>query len=99
MCTSPKIPRFLTPMTLSAMVFLISATCPSTQLHALSSRTSASEINIHLLLLYNTHTGERIQVVYRDGEQYVPSALAKLDYFLRDHRTGEVHHFDPHLYD
>jgi len=53
----------------------------------------------HLLLLYNTHTGERINIVYRRGEQYVPTALAKLDYFLRDHRTGDIHHFDPHLYD
>ena len=52
-----------------------------------------------LLLLYNTHTGERIDIVYRRGEQYIPGALAKLDYFLRDHRTGDVRHFDPRLYD
>jgi len=51
------------------------------------------------LLLYNTHTGERIDIVYRHGEQYIPDALAKLDYFLRDHRTGDIRHFDPHLYD
>src|SRR5271154_7322585 len=51
------------------------------------------------LLLYNTHTGERIDIIYRHGEQYIPDALAKLDYFLRDHRTGDVRHFDPHLYD
>jgi uncharacterized protein YcbK (DUF882 family) len=53
----------------------------------------------HFLLLYNTHTGERIDIVYRRGDQYVSSALAKLDYFLRDHRTGDVRHFDPRLYD
>jgi uncharacterized protein YcbK (DUF882 family) len=53
----------------------------------------------HLLQLYNTHTGERINIVYRRGEQYIPAALTKLDYFLRDHRTGDVRHFDPHLYD
>ncbi len=53
----------------------------------------------HLLLLYNTHTGERINIVYRRGELYVADALAKLDYFLRDHRTGDVRHFDPRLYD
>jgi uncharacterized protein YcbK (DUF882 family) len=53
----------------------------------------------HFLLLYNTHTAERIEIVYRHGDQYVPDALAKLDYFLRDHRTGDVHHFDPRLFD
>jgi uncharacterized protein YcbK (DUF882 family) len=53
----------------------------------------------HALRLYNTHTGERLEVVFRRGEQYIPGALAKLDYFLRDHNTGDVRHFDPRLYD
>jgi uncharacterized protein YcbK (DUF882 family) len=53
----------------------------------------------HRLVLYNTHTAERIDIVYRRGEEYVPSALTKLDYFLRDHVTGDVRHFDPRLYD
>jgi uncharacterized protein YcbK (DUF882 family) len=52
-----------------------------------------------LLRLYNTHTGERLEIVFRRGEQYIPGALAKLDYFLRDHNTGDVRHFDPRLYD
>jgi uncharacterized protein YcbK (DUF882 family) len=52
-----------------------------------------------VLRLYNTHTGERIEIVYRRGELYVPDALAKLDHFLRDHNTGDVRHFDPRLYD
>jgi uncharacterized protein YcbK (DUF882 family) len=51
------------------------------------------------LVLYNTHTAERIDIVYRRGEAYIPEALAKLDYFLRDHVTGDVRHFDPRLYD
>jgi uncharacterized protein YcbK (DUF882 family) len=53
----------------------------------------------HVLRLYNTHTGERLEIVYRRGEQYFPGALTKLDYFLRDHNTGDVRHFDPRLYD
>ncbi len=51
------------------------------------------------LRLHETHTGERIDIVYRRGDQYIPEALAQLDHFLRDHRTGDVHHFDPRLYD
>jgi uncharacterized protein YcbK (DUF882 family) len=51
------------------------------------------------LRFYHTHTNERLDIVYRRGENYVPEALAELDHYLRDHRTGEVHHFDPHLFD
>lgn len=51
------------------------------------------------LKLYHTHTGERIDIAYRRGETYFPEALSALDNFLRDHRTGDVHHFDPRLFD
>jgi uncharacterized protein YcbK (DUF882 family) len=51
------------------------------------------------LRFYHTHTNERLDIVYRRGENYLPEALAKLDHYLRDHRTGEVRHFDPHLFD
>ena len=51
------------------------------------------------LRLFHTHTGERLDLVYRRGDTYVPEALGKLDRFLRDHRTGEVHHYDPHVFD
>lgn len=61
--------------------------------------TSSTENQDHRLQLFNTHTNERIDIVYRRGEQYIPGALAKLDYFLRDHNTNDVRHFDPRLYD
>jgi uncharacterized protein YcbK (DUF882 family) len=51
------------------------------------------------LRFYHTHTGERLDVVYRRGDQYIPEALDELDHYLRDHRTGEVRHFDPRLFD
>lgn len=51
------------------------------------------------LSLYNTHTGERLDIIYRRGNEYIPGAIAKLDYFLRDHWTGEIRHFDPRIYD
>jgi uncharacterized protein YcbK (DUF882 family) len=51
------------------------------------------------LRFYHTHTGERLNVVYRRGDHYIPEALDELDHFLRDHRTGDVRHFDPHLFD
>jgi uncharacterized protein YcbK (DUF882 family) len=51
------------------------------------------------LRFYHTHTNERLEIVYRRGGTYLPAALAQLDYFLRDHRTGDVRHFDPRLFD
>ena len=48
---------------------------------------------------FHTHTGERLDIVYRRGDQYLPEALAKLNYYLRDHRTGDVHAYDPKVFD
>jgi len=54
---------------------------------------------VYRLRLYHTHTNEHIDVVYREGKSYVPEAVNELERFLRDHRTGDVHHFDPRLFD
>ena len=51
------------------------------------------------LRFFHTHTGEHLDIIYRVGENYVPSALDELDHFLRDHRTGAIHHYDPRLFD
>jgi uncharacterized protein YcbK (DUF882 family) len=54
---------------------------------------------VYRLRLYHTHTHERINIVYRRGDTYLPGAIAELEYFLRDHRTGDIHPIDPHLFD
>ena len=51
------------------------------------------------LHLYHTHTNERIDVVYRVGDTYIPSAIDQLDQFLRDHRTGDVIQLDRRVFD
>ena len=51
------------------------------------------------LRLYNTHTRERIDVVYRRDDGYVQDSLTRLDHFLRDPLNGDVHHYDPHVFD
>lgn len=51
------------------------------------------------LRFFHTHTGEHLDIVYRVGESYIPAALDQLDHFLRDHRTGDIHHYDPRLFD
>ena len=59
----------------------------------------SATVQEYRLRFYHTHTGERLDVIYRRGDQYIPEALADLDHYLRDHRTGDVHHFDPRLFD
>ncbi|MDP3541166.1 MAG: DUF882 domain-containing protein [Elusimicrobiota bacterium] len=51
------------------------------------------------LKLFNTHSHERLDVVYRRDDVYDPAALAKLDLFLRDRRGGAVKPYDPKLFD
>jgi uncharacterized protein YcbK (DUF882 family) len=51
------------------------------------------------LAFRHTHTDETLKVVYRSGEQYVPSALTEINRLLRDFRTGEVQPIDPALLD
>lgn len=59
----------------------------------------ATEADVRSLALDHTHTGEQLALVYAQGEQYVPDALASLNHFLRDHYTGDVGVIDPNLFD
>lgn len=51
------------------------------------------------LRFYHTHTGERLDVVYRRGESYDSNAEALINQYLRDYRTGDVREYDPSLFD
>ena len=51
------------------------------------------------LRLYHLHTGERIDVVYRIGDTYLPEKVAELDHFLRDHRTNDIKDYDVKEFD
>ena len=53
----------------------------------------------YMLHLHHTHTGEDIDIVYRVGDTYLPEAVEKLNYFLRDHRTQDVADYDPQEFD
>jgi len=64
-----------------------------------SIETAATKDVSYRLHLFHTHTGQRLDVVYRRGNSYDPDALAQLNHYLRDHRTGAVHEYDPHVFD
>ena len=78
-----------------ALIFLFASLSASPQSTALPTPQPQE----HRLRLFHTHTGEQIDIVYRRGDTYLPDAIAKLDFLLRDFRTGDVRHFDPRLYD
>ncbi|HTT06461.1 MAG TPA: YcbK family protein [Steroidobacteraceae bacterium] len=47
----------------------------------------------------HTHTGERLTADYFVAGRYEPGCLARVNYLLRDFRTGDVHPIDPTLLD
>jgi uncharacterized protein YcbK (DUF882 family) len=51
------------------------------------------------LRMTNLHTGENLDIVYRIGDTYIPEALEKLNYFLRDHYTQDVVDYSPKEFD
>ena len=50
--------------------------------------------------LVNLHTGEELQnLTYWADGSYLPDALKRCNWLLRDHRTDDVHRIDPKLFD
>jgi uncharacterized protein YcbK (DUF882 family) len=51
------------------------------------------------LKLHHLHTGETIDVAYKEGEQYSMQGVGMLNHFLRDHRTQDTADYDPREFD
>ena len=66
---------------------------------AAEPRVQAVSESPYRLHFFHTHTGERLNIVYRDREGYDQESLARLNRYLRDHRTGEIHEYDPRVFD
>ncbi len=47
----------------------------------------------------HAHTGESFSGVYRVGDKYLPEAFDRINYIMRDFRTGEVFPMDPRVID
>ena len=65
----------------------------------LGVKAASAPVTEYRLRFYHTHTNERLDIIYRRGEDYVPEALDRLDHYLRDYRTGDVRHYDPKVFD
>jgi len=80
---------------LIASLILLTNPFPSS---AASANVSANAEQ-YRLRMYHLHTGERIDVVYRIGDNYLPNAVGELNRFLRDHRTGDEKDYDVKEFD
>jgi len=47
----------------------------------------------------HTHTDERLSTAFRNRRGYIEPAIKRMNWLLRDFRTGEVARMDPRLYD
>jgi len=87
---------------LLAVLFTVSSATSASNVHRseLRHRSPATqEPQEYRLRMHHLHTGEEIDVVYRIGDEYIPAALDRLNYFLRDHRTGDTSDYDPREFD
>jgi uncharacterized protein YcbK (DUF882 family) len=83
-----------------ALLFAISAFPARTGTATRSGKSGAMVSRpAYRLRLYETHRDKTLDVVYRRGNAYVPAAVDRLDYFLRDHMNSSVHPVDPRLFD
>ena len=64
-----------------------------------SARGAGADVRAKTLAFRNIHTDEFIDVAYRVDGQYAPDALTRIDWLLRDYRTGEVREIDRRLLD
>ncbi len=64
-----------------------------------SEKADARNFAAWRISLRQAHTGESFSGVYRVGDKYLPEAFERLNYVLRDFRTGEVFPMDPRVVD
>lgn len=91
--------RFLTALSACGL------TAAAGKAHALSAAQAAYPSALHAahsvrsLSFVHTHTGERLTAEYFAAGRYQSDCLERVNYLLRDFRTGEVHTIDPALLD
>jgi uncharacterized protein YcbK (DUF882 family) len=91
--------RILTKRGLLAAILALILMGSGSIAKAKDAETSVGGSELYHLRMHHLHTGESIDVVYRVGDTYLPNAIAKLNYFLRDHRTQNESDYDPKEFD
>jgi uncharacterized protein YcbK (DUF882 family) len=91
----PWLPRNFCSFLLLTILFTYGPVCRT----AAEPRVQGVSDSPYRLHFFHTHTRERLNIVYRNGEGYDQESLARLNRFLRDHRTGEIREYNPRVFD
>jgi uncharacterized protein YcbK (DUF882 family) len=78
--------------------FLVGSLGAAAALGAAGVARAAAE-PAHRLAFYHIHTGEKLDVVYRERGELIQGALTEINHYLRDFRTEQVHDIDVALLD
>ncbi|MCF8496318.1 MAG: DUF882 domain-containing protein [Alphaproteobacteria bacterium] len=78
----------------SGFVGLLAATIPTFGFSRKAEAAAAWRISLR-----HAHSNEAWRGVYRVGDRYLPEAFEKINYLLRDVRTGEAFPMDPRVLD
>ncbi len=81
--------KFISALALNTVAFVLAAPALS-----LARQTVPRSLSF-----YHTHTAEKLDIQYGTVTGYNEDALATIDQFLKDFRTGEAHPIDPNLLD
>lgn len=81
----------------AAATVAVGSLLPTT--HAVAHSVAIPPVLKRSIKLYNTHTRESLDIVYRIDSEYVEDSLTKLYVLLRDHRQNEVMVIDEALFD
>ena len=71
----------------------------STSVPRRATSSAPGLIDTMRLRLHHLHTGESIDVAYKQDGQYLSGGVAMLNHFLRDHRTNDTANYDPREFD
>ncbi len=93
--------RMIAAVTAAAFALGVGTTARASEVdqNLLLNSSLLSSANVYHLRLHHLHTGESIDIVYRVGNMYIPTAMDTLNHFLRDHRTDTVSVYDPREFD
>lgn len=67
--------------------------------HPVIAAVDPAGIDPHVLSFYNIHTGEALRTCYRANGKLIDQAVERINYILRDYRTGDIKPVDPNLLD
>jgi len=78
----------------SGLAFGVLALVLSVCLNA-DKMTAAGQPDERVISLYHIHTHERLTIVYKRNGHYIPEAMAKINYIMRDWRKNQIKEIAP----